>query len=436
MRPFTAENFISYPATVRWKNRSRSPTFLTDFAQKQVRTLVNTNNVSVFIEKSPMKLEASNLNSVKKLDRKEIQDQLMTLKSRFNFTRKRHSVGDTHLKDLERFSNEKLAESLVGSQRILQLTEKIDNLLQSITLTKEKQGDSLNDMQIYWHVYERTKKSQIFMEIRSNRLKDHIKKTNFIVESERRLQLKTRSTRTSSQHTYRILRNYVESDTKKQQSVIGKVSKTLELRELLLSKREDRKKRFLEISEIAANEDRDKRETDMREGLMLSKFWAKFLSAKRANEMQKSQHVEQAFHKMKSVTGEYNVNELVHKFLTREQTFKELKQTIDGSRETIAELIGKNANIEKVINSVTIFDKESRTVDIFNLKEKYGSSFKELEAERNKLKELTAIYKHLVEWNLRMRGVFQINSEIPAKAKDLFQGLAIVIIEKIKSRKL
>ena len=397
---------------------------------------MNTNNVDTFIEKSPMKLEASNLNSVKKLDRKEIQDQLTTLKSRFNFTRKRHSIGDTHLKDLERISNEKLAESLVGSQRIHQLTEKIDQLLRSINFVKEKQGDSLDDMQIYWHVYERTKKSQIFMEIRSNRLKDNIKKTNFIVESERRLQLKTRSTRTSSQHTYRILRNYVESDTKKQQSVIGKVSKTLELRELLLSKREDRKKRFLEISEIAANEDRDKRETDMREGLMLSKFWAKFLSAKRANEMQKSQHVEQAFHKMKSVTGEYNVIELVHKFLTREQTYKELKQTIDMSRESIIELNAKNTDIEKIINSVAIFDKESRTVDIFNLKEKYGISLKELEAERGKLKEATAIYKHINEWNLRMRELFQINSGTSAKAKVMFQELAVVIIAKIKSRPL
>ena len=397
---------------------------------------MNTNNVDTFIEKSPMKLEASNLNSVKKLDRKEIQDQLTTLKSRFNFTRKRHSIGDTHLKDLERISNEKLAESLVGSQRIHQLTEKIDQLLRSINFVKEKQGDSLDDMQIYWHVYERTKKSQIFMEIRSNRLKDNIKKTNFIVESERRLQLKTRSTRTSSQQPYRILRNFVVSDAKEQQSAIGKVSKTLELRELLLSKREDRKKRFLEISEIAANEDREKRATYMREGLMLSKFWAKFLSAKISYETQKSQHIEQAFHKMKSVTGEYNVIELVHKFLTREQTYKELKQTIDMSRESIIELNAKNTDIEKIINSVAIFDKESRTVDIFNLKEKYGISLKELEAERGKLKEATAIYKHINEWNLRMRELFQINSGTSAKAKVMFQELAVVIIAKIKSRPL
>ena len=174
----------------------------------------------------------------------------------------------------------------------------------------------------------------------------------------------------------------------------------------------------------------------MREGLILSKFWAKFLSAKISYETQKSQHIEQAFHKMKSVTGEYNVIELVHKFLTREQTYKELKQTIDMSRESIIELNAKNTDIEKIINSVAIFDKESRTVDIFNLKEKYGISLKELEAERGKLKEATAIYKHINEWNLRMRELFQINSGTSAKAKVMFQELAVVIIAKIKSRPL
>ena len=58
MRSYTADsNEFSLPATIRWKNRSISPK---SFAQKQVRNLMKTNNVSVFLDKSTINLESEN----------------------------------------------------------------------------------------------------------------------------------------------------------------------------------------------------------------------------------------------------------------------------------------------------------------------------------------------------------------------------------------
>lgn len=434
MRPFTAENtFISFPATVRWKNRSKSPLFLTDFAEKQVRTLMQTSNVSVFIDNSPMKLEASDLNSVKKTDKKEIHDQLTNIKTRFNKTRKRYSVGDIHLQYLEKISNEKAIENRIGNFKICNLTSKVEELNNSIKSVKSKQEETEDDMQIYWHVYERTKKSQVFLEIRANTLKSEIRKTNFIFESERRLQLKSRKSRTCSVQTYRNLYNFVASDTKEKQIAVEKVSKNIEFRELLLSKREERKKRFLDISEIAANEDRDKRATLLREGLILYKCWAKFLSVKLAYEMQKCSSIELAFQKIRAVTGEYNVHELVHKFLTREQTFKELKQSIDVSRDSIEDINKKNQDIEIIINSMSVFDKESRSGDIYNLKEKYAACLKDTESERQKLKILTLMREHIFQWSRRMLKIFDIQGEENQQIRANFKILARVIIEKIRS---
>ena len=396
---------------------------------------MKTNNVSVFLDKSTINLESENWNLIKNIDKPEILDQLTYIKSKFDSTRKRFSVDDSRMKELERLMNEKKTEEKIGNLRLTLLGQRMVNLTNSINTIKISQEEAQENSQIYSHILERSKKSSIFLEIRANFLKSQINYKRFIVESENRLRYKSRDSRTSSQRAYRTLHSTVLSDAKEKQHLLQRISKDLELREFLIAKREERKKRFLEISEIAANEHRDKGETELREGLMLNRLWSKFLSAKLSVEMQKFSTVELAFQKIRAVTGEYNINELVHKFLTREQTFKELKLTIDSSRKSIERLNKKNLDIEKIINAVIVYDKEARTNDTFSQREGFFRKLKDLETQRTKFKQIKALYEHILEWDKRMQRLFDVKTQENSSIKDMFAGLAKVIVVKVKNFK-
>ena len=434
MRPFTAEtNEISLPATIRWRNRSSSPKEYSEYDEKQVRTFMLTSNISAFIDSSTMKLETSNATYLN--GKKEVLDQLTFIKSKFNLTAKRHSMGDAQLKELEKNSNEKKLEEQRAIAKLSFLSEKTKKLYNGIEDIKKKQQAAEEDMLIYIHILERAKLSQFFFEIKANKLKQDLRRQNVFVESEQRLRFKSRESRTSSQRIYRILYKSVITDKQEKHSIINKLSKDLDLRGMLNSKREERKRRFLEISEIAANEDRDKKETYLREGLILNRLWTGFLLAKLKNETKTNSSVELAFQKIRVVTGEYNVIELVHKFLTREQTFKELKQTIEYSKSSIQETKTKNQEIEKIINATVVFDKESKINDVFILRERLAQCLKQLETSSHKLNQFQAIYEHVIEWNKRMAKLFQVNSENAKNFKEHFIMLSSVIISMMPTVK-
>lgn len=59
----------------------------------------------------------------------------------------------------------------------------------------------------------------------------------------------------------------------------------------------------------------------MRDKLQIQKLWSSFMRKKMDNEMKKSQQIDEAFKQIKTATGVTNVQELVQRFLTREQTY-------------------------------------------------------------------------------------------------------------------
>lgn len=59
----------------------------------------------------------------------------------------------------------------------------------------------------------------------------------------------------------------------------------------------------------------------MRDKLHVQKMWSAFMRKKMDKEMGKSSQIDEAFKQIKTATGVTNVQELVQRFLTREQTY-------------------------------------------------------------------------------------------------------------------
>ncbi len=83
----------------------------------------------------------------------------------------------------------------------------------------------------------------------------------------------------------------------------------------------DRVRRQQEIAESAANENKDSNELKMQENFMVQRLWSSYLKRKMEKEMKRTYDIEDAFQKIKAATGCSDVQEIVHKFLTKENTY-------------------------------------------------------------------------------------------------------------------
>ena len=83
----------------------------------------------------------------------------------------------------------------------------------------------------------------------------------------------------------------------------------------------------------------------MRENLYVQKLWNTFMRKKMAKEMEGSKLIDEAFKSIKTATQVTDVQEMVRKFLTREQTYSQLLKTVTESEAKIEVLKVSNEDL-------------------------------------------------------------------------------------------
>lgn len=392
-----------------------------------VRNLMNTSDVSTFLQSTALPKESTIISSVKALNKVELHFELIKIRNRFDKDRKRYSMDDTKYKHLQRQTQERLIEEKKGLKTLDLLKSKQSSLITTLKLIEKQQVESQEDMQTNTQILERCKKNRVFLEKKNIRLKNELKKINFILEDEKKTQYRERQSKSCSQRVYKLLNQAVESDRREKELVIDKMYKDIQIREVLQSKREDRVKRYVEISELAANDAKNKKEIMFRESVLMHKMLAGLYTTKLLEMKKKNSNIEEAFMKMRVFTGELNVIELIQKFLTREHTFKELRVTIEMSRKSIEDLNSRNNQIEFIIKKASVVDKDSRSSEYYKLKEKQALAVKELEASKIRLGYIKGIYEHIDQWVERLAVLLKIedvNGNLLMKFKNLARVIA------------
>ena len=123
----------------------------------------------------------------------------------------------------------------------------------------------------------------------------------------------------------------IEKEQRDRQERIHELQKCIRNKEESVQKRIERQRRNQEIAEAAANENKDLTELKMRDSLQIQKLWNSFMRKKMESEMRKSHAIDEAFKAIKTATGVTDVQEMVKKFLSREQTYSMLLVNVSES---------------------------------------------------------------------------------------------------------
>jgi len=238
----------------------------------------------------------------------------------------------------------------------------------------------------------------------------------------------------------------IEKEQKDRQERILELQKCIKNKEESVQRRIERQRRNQEIAEAAANENKDSSELKMRENLYIQKLWNAFMRKKMEKEMRQSQSIDEAFKAIKTATGVTDVQEMVRKFLTREQTYSQLLMAVSESERKIDRLKKDNEELRGRLHElqIDVTDQASKggssmmDEEIIEMNKSLDHVKKDQFAIMEKFKRINIVNDQISGWAKRVFGKFAAlidHHDLNPSTTDIgkiFEGMHLVVCEELK----
>eukprot|EP00826_Nyctotherus_ovalis_P027657 TRINITY_DN2163_c0_g1_i7.p1 TRINITY_DN2163_c0_g1~~TRINITY_DN2163_c0_g1_i7.p1 ORF type:complete len:289 (-),score=119.87 TRINITY_DN2163_c0_g1_i7:49-915(-) len=164
--------------------------------------------------------------------------------------------------------------------------------------------------------------------IETNRLEDGIRKRRALLENEKLEYNKVKVEKYRAQSGLDQMTRNVEEDQKKTQAKVEQLTKQINEKTQAVSRRLQRMKHQQMVKEAARTDQTDQNENKLRDQLLIYKFWNTFLRRKMERKIQNNSDASEAFEKIRASTGLEDFQEIVKKFLSRENTYTQLLEAV------------------------------------------------------------------------------------------------------------
>lgn len=281
---------------------------------------------------------------------------------------------------------------------------------------------------VYDHMIERIKKDLIAMEIRKKNLENSLRNKQTMQEEQKEKYRKAKEQRLQSKNIFDSLIKNLFNERNEKKKRIEMLGKSITNKQNNVKRRADRIRRQNELAEAAANENKDADEKQMRKEFMFNKLWNAFIRKKMEKEMKSSAHIDDAFKAIKTATGVTDIQELVHKFLTREQTYSELLMAVADSESKIDKLRRENEVLRTRLNQLKIGSDDTAELqpeseEIIQLRKEYEEVLREDSVKREKYYNVEIVQDLVDNWARKV--IVKIDDDI---SEDKAQEMDIVEI--------
>ena len=317
--------------------------------------------------------------------------------------------------DLEKIKKE--IESLGVQEQtaegpVFQIKSRLEQLEECLDTTKLKIDEETLQKYCYSHMLERMKKDFIATKIYAADLQSSLKSKNQILEIENSKSQRTKEERLQSKSTFDSLMRNIELEQKERKKRIEELQECIKNKEESVQRRIERQKRNQDIAEAAANENKDSSELKMRESLYIQRLWNAFMRKKMEKEMKESFVIDDAFKSIKTATGVTDVQEMVRKFLTREQTYSQLLMNVSESERSIDKLKKDNEELRGRLHELKIDAGENGSgngmmdEEIIELNQTLANVQKDYSLLQEKFKKINIVNDQVSSWSKKVYSKF------------------------------
>lgn len=150
--------------------------------------------------------------------------------------------------------------------------------------------------------------------------------------------------------------------------------------------------------------------------------------------MERYRHLEDAFQKIRTSTGNGDVQEMVHKFLTREQTYAQLLSAVSENEKKLDKLRQENDKKEEILHILQIDnDSQQQNADsgkglgmseegqeIIKLHEDIAQLKKDQQIINKRKKNIHLVCDQVTDWTTKVSG--KLNSQLQVGSMDNLKG--------------
>ena len=238
----------------------------------------------------------------------------------------------------------------------------------------------------------------------------------------------------------------IELEQKERKKRIEELQECIKNKEESVQRRIERQKRNQDIAEAAANENKDSSELKMRESLQIQRLWNAFMRKKMEKEMKESGTIDEAFKAIKTATGVTDVQEMVRKFLTREQTYTQLLMNVSESERSIDKLKKDNEELRGRLHELKIDAGENGAAgagfqdeEIIELNATLANVQKDYSLLQEKFKKINIVNDQVSSWSKKVFGKFSTLIEGAQQHQvgpatdivQIFKGMNLVVVKEL-----
>lgn len=285
---------------------------------------------------------------------REVSQQLQEIKKKHDEAKKMANKKQDDLEKVKKEIEQLNQQEIQAQGPTAEMKSKLGMLGESIDGTQEKIKEESFTQASYHHILKRMKQDFLSLKIQSAQNDNALKNKLSVLEMESLKHRTVKQQRLQSKDTVDRLMQNIEKEHTDTNAILAEIAKCLKDKEESVQKRMERIKKNQEIAEQAANDSKDQSEIKDRQNLYIQKLWNAFMRKKMEKEMANSAQIDTAFKDIKTATGVTDVQELVKRFLTREQTYSDLLQNVSESDKKVDVLKKHNEQLNIRLHELKI----------------------------------------------------------------------------------
>jgi len=258
----------------------------------------------------------------------------------------------------------------------------------------------------YQHMIERMKQELLQTKIETNKLEDGIKKRVALLENEKLEYNRVKVEKYRAQFGLDQITRNVEDDQRKTQAKVELLTKQINEKTEAVARRIQRLQHRQYIKEAARSDQTDQNENKLRDQVLVHKFWNAFLRRKMEKEIQNNSDVSEAFEKIRTSTGLEDFQEIVKKFLSRENTYSQLLEAVTDAEKHKERIKAENDKLAADLQAKRIEldgllgkDEES---EVYKLKKEIDTLSKDEQNLLEKYQRCSIVFDQLRNWVLKI----------------------------------
>jgi hypothetical protein len=364
-------------------------------------------------------------------EKKEASLQVKLLKRTFNLMQEDYNKGNRKVTMLLSESHKVSELEHVGQHDLNYLHFYFKGLEREEDQMLARIRDEFSNNLVYKHVKERLRQTLMHLELKNQYLQNQIKAKDFLIDSEHRKKIQTLEKKFTMVQAFRITSKTVSLDMKDRIQDLNILEDDIGARGKIHELRHKRMKKYGEIAEAAAIDEGDLKSNFIREKLLVSVMWTRYLNAFEEKSKKKSMGMIEAFKKIKIVTKINDPDEIVEKFLRKEEKLVELMHCLSDTRCRTQEIKEKNQELELKIENFSLTQGAGFDVDIRNLKSCITELVAMVRGLNAKKDRLVVIKQKIFRWVARILILIGGKAKRDATIVDLFRALQQTVKEKV-----